>query len=119
VPFPVLGSQEALHGETYLSTAHVPVSGVTEQLSLGSGMLRPKAVSEKILKKLVEAEPLALGVEWDKEHRLMFELFEEELGLLQAGELPTKSAQSASTTETRSRTARSASGSASSTSPLR
>jgi hypothetical protein len=87
-PFPVLGSQEALHGETYLSTAHVPVSGVTEQLSLGSGMLRPKAVPEKILKKLVEAEPLALGVEWDKEHRLMFELFEEELGLLQAGELP-------------------------------
>jgi len=51
-------------------------------------MLRPKAVPEKILKKLVEAEPLALGVEWDKEHRLMFELFEEELGLLQAGELP-------------------------------
>jgi len=62
---PSPGLARGTHGETYLSRPTYQ-SAASRSSSASAPDAPTEGVPEKILKKLVEAEPLALGVEWTR-----------------------------------------------------
>ena len=59
----------------------------SSRLRFGVGLLRPQFETQQVPEEMVEAKPLAVGVQRDEEHRLPLQLLEDELGVGRTGQV--------------------------------